>query len=522
MASFYLNPYTVRAQCNAIKVRLEEDNRNYRIVMTNVIKFINDTRLKSAAYDALKQQMNDYLQIIQYIVNANNCDIADCNSLSNSVGYEVLDGDQIYSMKNYYSRAIQECQAKSDYYNSCVIYAINSENPEISSYYLMMKWYYDSLVWTNSKLYDSWQKKEDSYYAIEVATRSLFSYSALYKNVANQGIQDMGKAFVNGNYVPNLNASWRNFDKESYVIEVEKDDDFLKNLNELIQHEWIGYVEDANGIVIEGYENLDETKMIFKDGFWFKLKKIKDGAKKGKYTISLGGNKKTWNDIKSYLDARFSVMGKSSKKNSVVKWDKLDVKKMSKEGLVIGDKEANKYFKNLDKTDEFSKNLQKWYNSVADGGRAKVAVDTFGETFKKEVNPLSVFDDFKVNPKGMKVLKSLSFAGDIVSVYTNITDNVKENGFTWENAHEVGGDTIQDIITDTAVDFATSAGSTAIGAAIGSFFAPPIGTVVGAVAGIAIDLAINWDVKDIDKDGEKDSLVDKIKMDVDYICDTFF
>lgn len=504
MDSFYLNPYTVRAQCNAIKVRLEEDNRNYRIVMANVIKFINDTRLKSASYDALKQQMNDYLQIIQYLINANNCDIADCNSLSNSVGYEVLDGDQIYSMKNYYSRAIQECQAKSDYYNSCVIYTINSENPEISSYYLMMKWYYDSLVWTNSQLYNIWQKKEDTYYIIENATSGLFTYSAIYKDVARLGIQDMGSSFVNGNYVHNMAVTWRSHTLETYTIEMDEDDELYSFVNT-----WIDRAKLADKVTLAFNENdVKSAHKMLSDGYYFWLDKIG----KRKYELSLTSPKgKTWADVRKYMDEAFFSENSIQNKKTNISWDKYDVKKISQDGVIIGSKNADSHFKNL--ADGIGKNIKfdEWYTGVSKNGLLKNSLYKYGDEFIENINIFNCFDKWKMNSNGMKFLKGAGFVGDVCGIVNNGIESYQENdGFS--------ADMIQDTVTDSAIDIGTGAAAAATGAAIGSCFAPPIGTVVGAGAGILIDLAINTEL-DLDGDGDKHSAVDLLKDGVDNLCD---
>lgn len=108
--------------------------------------------------------------------------------------------------------------------------------------------------------------------------------------------------------------------------------------------------------------------------------------------------------------------------------------------------------------------------------------------------------------KGTKVVKSLGIVGDLVTVGTDIADNIHkdENGKVDIKTAVVGS------AVDIGVDCLSGMGTAAAGAAVGSLFLPPLGTVVGAAVGIGLDYVINKDF-DLDRDGESHSLIGATK-----------
>lgn len=285
------------------------------------------------------------------------------------------------------------------------------------------------------------------------------------------------------------------------VYELEMDYDGIKKMLDGVQ----------DGIKAEDLINtLDDSKeaiKMFKDGIWFSVRKVN-----GKYIVNVKGssisgtNKMTWNELTHFL--------KQNVKN--VDWTKYDAKQLVRDGIDLSSAKGRKLFQDMGDTLAGQMNMDEIIKSYLEHGRLQTGLRTFKDEFLKSLNPKEYFNFAEEASKLGKATKSLGIVGDALTVVSNVVDNVDEAG-GWSH---ISADTVQDIVTESAVDITTGAASAAAGAAIGSCFLPPVGTAVGAVAGIAIDYgANNIKLIDVDGDGEKDSLVDGIKIGVDYICD---
>lgn len=91
----YLDPGAIKSQCSAAIAKMERDNDALSISAASINQFASDAELSSAAYQSLKQQLCDYLEIITSLTTANQTDISDFGTLQGTVGDEVLDGSQI-------------------------------------------------------------------------------------------------------------------------------------------------------------------------------------------------------------------------------------------------------------------------------------------------------------------------------------------------------------------------------------------------------------------------------------------
>ncbi len=210
----YLNPTDIKNQCSKATINLNKDNESIAVAEASMDLFINDSEIKGDAFDALKQQINDYKVVIEALRSANDSDIADFNTLSNSVGDEVLDGRNILSQKNA-ARA-----AKESHVSSAQHYEREADNaywPWMSWYYSAKASYYWSLADSDQRLYDKWQAKEDAYDNIESATCNLFSASTGTRSAAVSAMNSIAEAFVDGTYQPNMGAKWRTDIVECYI-----------------------------------------------------------------------------------------------------------------------------------------------------------------------------------------------------------------------------------------------------------------------------------------------------------------
>ena len=116
--SDYLNPNDIKSQCDQAIHKLENDNETLDIVSKSVTAFSTDNEIKSVSFENLKQQLADYITVIDAIKSANAYDIAEFSTLKDLVGDEVLDGANIQSQmkkaldnKEFYLEKADECRA---------------------------------------------------------------------------------------------------------------------------------------------------------------------------------------------------------------------------------------------------------------------------------------------------------------------------------------------------------------------------------------------------------------------------
>lgn len=213
----YLNPTDIKNQCSKATINLNKDNESIAVAEASMDLFINDSEIKGDAFDALKQQINDYKVVIEALRSANDSDIADFNTLSNSVGDEVLDGRNILSQKNAARVAKESHVSSAQHYER---EADNAYWPWMSWYYSAKASYYWSLADSDQRLYDKWQAKEDAYDNIESATCNLFSASTGTRSAAVSAMNSIAGAFVDGTYQPDMGAKWRTDIVDCYINRV--------------------------------------------------------------------------------------------------------------------------------------------------------------------------------------------------------------------------------------------------------------------------------------------------------------
>ena len=202
----YLNPESMKGQCDAAICKLEKDNEAAYAVEKSINSFIEDSQIKSEAFDALKLQMGDYKTVLQTMRMANQCDIGDFRFLKVAVGFQELDGRVILEQKEA-SRAAQradeenaEKYRKKERTASSATLRLNYST-KVAQYLAMAE--------VDRKLYNEWKKKEDLYDGIEAATKGLFEEGAVVRATVENALNSIKGAFQNGSYVPDMNAGWR-------------------------------------------------------------------------------------------------------------------------------------------------------------------------------------------------------------------------------------------------------------------------------------------------------------------------
>lgn len=64
----YLNPTDIKNQCSKATINLNKDNESIAVAEASMDLFINDSEIKGDAFDALKQQINDYKWLFKHFV----------------------------------------------------------------------------------------------------------------------------------------------------------------------------------------------------------------------------------------------------------------------------------------------------------------------------------------------------------------------------------------------------------------------------------------------------------------------
>lgn len=260
----YLNPTKIKEECDSAIQKLENDNEAIRVAENSLNTFLNDSEIKSEAFDALKFQMSDYITVLQAMRTANNSDIADFTILKSSVGDEVLIGGNILKQK---AAALRQKAADEETAQEYEREANKAFWPWEIRYYSWKANQYWNMAEIDQRLYLMWQEKEDRYDEIEGTTSGLFLATNAMRAAAEAGLCAINNAFQNGAYVSDRNAAWRTELANSYIeriLTVNADGTITANWDEVEKV----LSKPAEEITQEEYEalallylNIDETEL---------------------------------------------------------------------------------------------------------------------------------------------------------------------------------------------------------------------------------------------------------------------
>lgn len=260
----YLNPTKMKEQCDSAIRELEKDNEAIQVAESSLNTFLNDSEIKSEAFDTLRIQMSDYITVLQAMRTANHSDISDFATLKSSVGDEVLIGSNILEQK---AAALRDKAADEDTAQEYEREAKKAFWPWTKAYYNWKADQYWDMAELDQKLYLKWQEKEERYDAIESATCDLFQAATAMRTAAEAGLCAIGNAFQNGTYVPEQNVAWRTDLTRCYIeriLTVNADGTITANWSEVekVLH------KPAEEITQEEYEalallylNIEETEL---------------------------------------------------------------------------------------------------------------------------------------------------------------------------------------------------------------------------------------------------------------------
>lgn len=203
--SDYLNPNDIKSQCDQAIHKLENDNETLDIVSNSIMAFSADNEIKSISFNNLKQQLADYITVIEAIKSANTYDIAEFSTLKKLVGDEVLDGANILSQMK------TALHNKEFYLEKADEYELKKQTGSFVTdlYYCWKVSDYRRLAESSQKLYDEWKSKSDKYDEIEVSTSVLFSATSSLRETITTELNNMRQRFQNGTYISRTDSDWK-------------------------------------------------------------------------------------------------------------------------------------------------------------------------------------------------------------------------------------------------------------------------------------------------------------------------
>lgn len=211
-----LYPDKVKAQCDSAIEVLRKNNENLYTANNNISGFIENDELQSKSFDKLKQQMGDYLSVIDSMISANEADIADYQTLKATVGYEILDGAVILMAKKDAQEGREEAEdaAGADRHLSDYYYGLGLSGAELGHIYEEEANAYEEEARICTETVNELQRKIDFYDYLEASTAALFITGHMIRHITEKAVSDMRGAFKLGNYFPNTRAGWRREIKE--------------------------------------------------------------------------------------------------------------------------------------------------------------------------------------------------------------------------------------------------------------------------------------------------------------------
>ena len=289
----YLNGKTLVEQNLGIIDNFERDNEILVAAENSLIMFCRDNEIKSEAFTDLKQQMNDYIEVIQGLRSANDSDIADFKTLNNIVGDRVLDGAVIIEgkresnrKKNLYSDLATSYAEKAEKYN---MFGVSSV---LSLPSLIKAQKYASLLEKEIDIYREYEKKENQYNQIMTETEKLFWAGEKTRYSAKFALEELKGNFIDGKYYPNMNASWRTSIVNSYYSRMYKSNaDGTVELNMCEIKKTLG--KEAKNITLREYEAITKAFMYADDNEMTEIivGLMKEPVRTPKRTVDMRGAK---------------------------------------------------------------------------------------------------------------------------------------------------------------------------------------------------------------------------------------
>ncbi|MBE5934849.1 MAG: hypothetical protein E7262_03565 [Lachnospiraceae bacterium] len=195
-----LIPSNLIEQCNAAILMLAQDNDRLTSVAQSIDTFVNDTSIKSTAFDALKNQMANFDAAISLMMMANDADIEAYTILSGMVGSEELDGEVLFDQLEEAERSKKEAESKVEHYSSLALTVPGCET--LTTYNSTTLMNYNKLIHASEEIIKKIKEKMELYDEIESKSKGLFETGENLRNTATSVVQEItSSGFSGGNYI---------------------------------------------------------------------------------------------------------------------------------------------------------------------------------------------------------------------------------------------------------------------------------------------------------------------------------
>jgi len=190
--SSVLYPDKMQNQSEAAITALRAGNDAFITSKAACDAFINDNTNSSNRFNNMKRKMQDYNRVADAFIQANDADIADHNTLINSVGTEPLMGSIILSMIALYTERIATAENNINWYRNV--------RSEVNTWQKLnpFDWTYSKAL-SNQRTWErvrdnhvavrrGYEQKVELYNSIEVSTRHLFISGSSLRATAKRGL----------------------------------------------------------------------------------------------------------------------------------------------------------------------------------------------------------------------------------------------------------------------------------------------------------------------------------------------
>lgn len=220
----YLYSKDMIAQCEAARKLLVKENEDIDNLEKSILEFVNDEELISHKISVAKAHFYDYYLLLEELKRANDGDIVAFSTLQSEIEanvYEDLRGDviipaQVEAHNNYLSE-----QAKADQYlNWANNNALLITNMDICLLFTTLSNYHRNRAKGWFDLSIEYKQKMLLYDTIEYKTAALFPgiREDIYARI-KIGLSEIKKAYQDGEFNVNLDASWRTNIKEAEIYQ---------------------------------------------------------------------------------------------------------------------------------------------------------------------------------------------------------------------------------------------------------------------------------------------------------------
>ena len=195
-----LIPNDLIAQCKSAITLLAKDNDGLTNLSQFIDDFVNDTSIKSEAFDTLKNQMYNFGTAISIMMMANDADIESYNRLIGMVGTEDLDGEILFDQLEEAERSTKDAEEKIEYYKSVLSGTISTDS--VNSYMLTSIEDYNKLIEANNEIIRKINEKIDLFDSIQSESMGMFGQGEYLRLSAMSVIEEIGKSYIsNGDYI---------------------------------------------------------------------------------------------------------------------------------------------------------------------------------------------------------------------------------------------------------------------------------------------------------------------------------